>query len=174
MPRSPGRRIRLATLAGGLKAVREPGRARLTSAGLTPVTGARTTRFCRTRPAHRQGVSSGLCTSAQVPAKAEAAPFVCAPGKRSRGALDGKPPHVPSYPEAVPPNCRAGKVLQAQAGSAKNRGVLFGQRVRPEVRIGTRLPFSASVSSAASRIWVSRNDGAAQGSTGDLLRPILG
>src|ERR1700759_1611603 len=54
MPRSPGRRIRLATLAGGLKAVREPGRARLTSAGLTPATGARTTRFCRTRPAHRQ------------------------------------------------------------------------------------------------------------------------
>ncbi len=86
-----------------------PGRARITSAGLTPATGARTTRFCRTRPAHRQGVSSGMCTSAQVPAKAEAAPFVCAPGKRSQAFLNGTAalrhlsrPTLPRPPHPVP------------------------------------------------------------------------
>jgi hypothetical protein len=34
-----------------IKGFAEPGRIRKTSAGLTPATGARTTRFCRARPA---------------------------------------------------------------------------------------------------------------------------
>ena len=56
---APRRRIRLATVAGGLAAHRKPGWARRTSASLTPATGARTTRLCRPqlprptlRPAH--------------------------------------------------------------------------------------------------------------------------
>ena len=48
MPCSPRRRIRLVTVADGLAADRKPGRVRTTSASLTPATGARTTRFCRT------------------------------------------------------------------------------------------------------------------------------
>jgi hypothetical protein len=48
MPRSPRRRIRLVTVIGGYGFVR-PGRVDTTSADLTPATGARTTRFCRTR-----------------------------------------------------------------------------------------------------------------------------
>ena len=48
MPRSPRRRIRLVTVADGLAVDRKPGRVRTTSASLTPATGARTTRFCRT------------------------------------------------------------------------------------------------------------------------------
>jgi hypothetical protein len=49
-----------------IKGMREPGWARTTSAGLTPATGARTTRLCRTRPAHRQAAFSGMCTSAEA------------------------------------------------------------------------------------------------------------
>ena len=48
MPRSSRRRIRLVTIADGLAVDRKPGRVRTTSASLTPATGARTTRFCRT------------------------------------------------------------------------------------------------------------------------------
>ena len=48
MPRSPRRRIRLVTVADGLTVDRKPGWVRTTSASLTPATGARTTRFCRT------------------------------------------------------------------------------------------------------------------------------
>ena len=48
MPRSPRRRIRLVTVAGGLKVMVKPGWVHNTSANLTPATGARTTRFCRT------------------------------------------------------------------------------------------------------------------------------
>jgi hypothetical protein len=49
MPRSPRRRIRLVTVVGGLRSC-APGWTRNTSADLTPATGARTTRFCRTQP----------------------------------------------------------------------------------------------------------------------------
>jgi len=42
------------------------GWARNTSANLTPATGARTTRFCRTRPAFRQEASAGMCTSGRA------------------------------------------------------------------------------------------------------------
>src|SRR6266481_4254273 len=48
---SPRRRIRLVTVIGGY-GLSKPGRARKTSADLTPATGARTTRLCRT-PQHR-------------------------------------------------------------------------------------------------------------------------
>ena len=50
IPCSPWRRIPLASIAGGLKALRNPVGFRKTSAGLTPATGARTTRLCRPRP----------------------------------------------------------------------------------------------------------------------------
>ena len=48
MPCSPRRRIRLVTVVDGLTIDRKPGWVRTTSASLTPATGARTTRFCRT------------------------------------------------------------------------------------------------------------------------------
>jgi hypothetical protein len=57
MPRSPRRRIRLVTVIGGLKVLSRPVGLAKTSADLTPATGARTTRFCRT-PQHR---SSARC-----------------------------------------------------------------------------------------------------------------
>jgi hypothetical protein len=47
MPRSPRRRIPLASVADGLATDRRPGRAPTISISLTPATGARTTRFCR-------------------------------------------------------------------------------------------------------------------------------
>ena len=50
MPRSPRRRIRLATVIGGLKVSSRPVGPAKTSADLTPATGARTTRFYRTQP----------------------------------------------------------------------------------------------------------------------------
>jgi hypothetical protein len=50
MPCSPRRRIRLVTVADGLAVHRNPVGLRKTSASLTPATGARTTRFCRTQP----------------------------------------------------------------------------------------------------------------------------
>src|SRR5882672_1782283 len=46
--RSPRRRIRLVTVIGGLRFCRTRS-GRLASADLTPATGARTTRLCRTR-----------------------------------------------------------------------------------------------------------------------------
>jgi hypothetical protein len=46
--RSPRRRIRLVTVIGGLKVSSRPVGPAKTSADLTPATGARTTRFCRT------------------------------------------------------------------------------------------------------------------------------
>ena len=50
MPCSPRRRIRLVTVIGGLKVLSRPVGLTKTSADLTPATGARTTRFCRTQP----------------------------------------------------------------------------------------------------------------------------
>ena len=51
MPCSPRRRIRLVTVIGGLTVLQDPVGPAETSADLTPATGARTTRFCRTRAA---------------------------------------------------------------------------------------------------------------------------
>ena len=48
--RAPRRRIRLVTVIGGLRVLSRPVGPAKTSADLTPATGARTTRFCRTRP----------------------------------------------------------------------------------------------------------------------------
>ena len=47
MSRSPWRRIRLASIPAGLMALRS-GRTEFATGSLTPATGARTTRFCRT------------------------------------------------------------------------------------------------------------------------------
>jgi len=60
MPCSPRRRIPLASVAAGLKAKRIPVGLRKTSGGLTPATGARTTRFCRPQQCFRlaRGVRS--------------------------------------------------------------------------------------------------------------------
>jgi hypothetical protein len=55
MPCSPRRRIRLVTVIGGSRFC-APGWVRNTSADLTPATGARTTRFCRTQQ-HRSSVA---------------------------------------------------------------------------------------------------------------------
>jgi hypothetical protein len=49
MPCSPRRRIRLVTVADGLKDCPNPVGPWKTSVSLTPATGARTTRFCRTQ-----------------------------------------------------------------------------------------------------------------------------
>jgi hypothetical protein len=59
MPRSPRRRIRLVTVIGGLKVLPRPVGLAKTSADLTPATGARTTRFCRTL--QRRFVSRACC-----------------------------------------------------------------------------------------------------------------
>jgi hypothetical protein len=58
MPRSPRRRIRLASVAAGLMAGRS-GRTDFATDSLTPATGARTTRFCRT---HQRRSSRALCS----------------------------------------------------------------------------------------------------------------
>jgi hypothetical protein len=60
MPRSPRRRIRLASVVNGLKVSCAPGWARKTSADLTPATGARTTRFCRTQQRRSSGADRSL------------------------------------------------------------------------------------------------------------------
>ena len=62
IPCSPWRRIPLASIAGGLKALRNPVGFRKTSAGLTPATGARTTRLCR--PRSRRSSARGLRSQA--------------------------------------------------------------------------------------------------------------
>ena len=51
LPCSPRRRIRLVTVVGGLKACRSPVGSTSPPPSLTPATGARTTRLCRTQPA---------------------------------------------------------------------------------------------------------------------------
>jgi len=59
MPCSPRRRIRLASVVGGLRLI-EPGWVDFASADLTPATGARTTRFCRTKQRRRQRAGRSL------------------------------------------------------------------------------------------------------------------
>ena len=58
IPSSPWRRIPFASIAGGLKVLRNPVGFLKTSAGLTPATGARTTRLCR--PQSRRSSARGL------------------------------------------------------------------------------------------------------------------
>ena len=88
MPRSPWRRIRLATIIGELEVLRKPGRARNTSADLAPATGARTTRFCRTRAASTDP-RSAMCCRPHCSQGVEA-PFVCTPFDRSRETRPAK------------------------------------------------------------------------------------
>jgi hypothetical protein len=57
MPRSPRRRIRLVTVISELPVLPRPVGPTKTSADLTPATGARTTRFCRTQPAFAKETS---------------------------------------------------------------------------------------------------------------------
>ena len=65
MPRSPRRRIRLVTVADGLNGLSKPGWVDDTSANLTPATGARTTRFCRTH--QRRSSCAPLIAHGQSP-----------------------------------------------------------------------------------------------------------
>ena len=64
IPRSPRRRIPLASVAGGLKDCQTRS-GRRSSAGLTPATGARTTRLCRTL----QRQSSARCVRSRTKAR---------------------------------------------------------------------------------------------------------
>ena len=57
---SPRRRIRLVTVIGGLKVLPSPVGLNKTSADLTPATGARTTRFCRTLQHRSSGARRSL------------------------------------------------------------------------------------------------------------------
>jgi len=105
MPCSPRRRIRLATVAGGLAVLRDPVGSIKTSADLTPATGARTTRFCRPRTPSPRGLA-GQCTPVKTFSKAGSAPFVLRarrslretrPAITSRPALP-RPPHpIPTF-----------------------------------------------------------------------------
>ena len=67
-----------------ISGIPKPGWARNTSADLTPATGARTTRFCRTRPVFAERLRRVWYPSAEASTKKEAAPFVCALCGRSR------------------------------------------------------------------------------------------
>src|SRR4029077_10640607 len=83
LPRSPRRRIRLATVIGELAILLNPVGPTKISADLTPATGARTTRFCRPRTVFASGFA-GQCTPVEACAKAGSAPFVLALAARSR------------------------------------------------------------------------------------------
>ena len=65
IPSSPWRRIPFASIAGGLKDCRNPVGSSQTSASLTPATGARTTRLCRTH----QRQSSARCVRSRTKAR---------------------------------------------------------------------------------------------------------
>jgi hypothetical protein len=60
MASSPRRRIRLVTVIDGLAGLSNPVGLAKTSIDLTPATGARTTRFCRTRQRRSSGASRSL------------------------------------------------------------------------------------------------------------------
>ena len=96
--RSPRRRIHLVTVAGGLSVHRKPGWVTKTSADLTPATGARTTRFCRT-PQRRSSARCYSLTGKACPAitlRADAAastatrPNVRDDGQRPSSERDGE------------------------------------------------------------------------------------
>jgi hypothetical protein len=116
MPCSPRRRIRFVTVACGLMAIK-PGWADLASASLTPATGARTTRFCRTQRL-RQRLRPAMCQSAEAVAKVRSAVRparvdrsrgdppchqTCAPGAAASTAF-----HPASVTIAIRPSCRDG------------------------------------------------------------------
>jgi hypothetical protein len=82
MPRSPRRRIRLVTVVGELTVLPNPVGLTKTSADLTPATGARTTRFCRTHQ-RRTSVAPAVRSRVLEPALRS----------RSRPTLP-RPPHL--------------------------------------------------------------------------------
>ena len=78
MPRSPRRRIRLVTVIGELAVLSNPVGPTKTSADLTPATGARTTRFCRTHQ-RRSSVAPSSLTGRSLPCDSKARPTLPRP-----------------------------------------------------------------------------------------------
>jgi hypothetical protein len=74
IPRSPRRRIRLVTVAGGLMVSRARSGFAKTSADLTPATGARTTRLCRPHPVFANRLRRAFEQAAEVLSKPRTAP----------------------------------------------------------------------------------------------------
>ena len=87
MPRSPRRRIPLASVADGLTARSKPGWARQTSASLTPATGARTTRVLPYAASSAKRFDRPMCCRPKFLAKA----FKRRSSAR-RAVAHGKPP----------------------------------------------------------------------------------
>src|ERR1700687_5383664 len=95
---SPWRRIRLVTVAGGLKAQSNPVELDFASASLTPATGARTTRLHRTQKApiilHAADRSRGssrpaIAIARLTPLRPPHPARVCDDGQRPSGGRDG-------------------------------------------------------------------------------------
>ncbi len=100
MPCSPRRRIRLVTVIGGLTVLQDPVGPAETSADLTPATGARTTRFCRTRPVLAKVASPDSAPPPKFLRSRRAAPFVLRAG-RSLTKSKGLSPAIPLAPDAA-------------------------------------------------------------------------
>ena len=98
IPCSPRRRIPLASVAGGLKVFQNPVGFLKTSAGLTPATGARTTRLCR--PLFTPFVGARPSLTGQSPP---------CENLLARPALRGhRSPHPTSVTIAIRPSCGRG------------------------------------------------------------------
>jgi hypothetical protein len=98
IPSSPWRRIPLASIAGGLKALQNPVGSFKTSAGLTPATGARTTRLCRPQPSRSS--ARGLRSQASSPPCEN---LLARPRRRGH-----RSPHPTSVTIAIRPSCERG------------------------------------------------------------------
>jgi hypothetical protein len=109
IPSSPWRRIPFASIAGGLKVLRNPVGFLKTSAGLTPATGARTTRLCR--PLFTPFVGARPSLMSKLTLRRRVARPACR-GHRS--------PHPTSVTIAIRPSCGRG-----MAGVVR---VIWGQR----------------------------------------------
>jgi hypothetical protein len=101
MPRSPRRRIRLASVASRMTAKVEPGWVPSPSQSLAPATGARTTRFCRTQ----QRRSSGADRSLTAPRQSSRPP--CNPSRAQRHRVH-RSPHSTYRDDAYAPLHEAG------------------------------------------------------------------
>ena len=109
IPSSPWRRIPFASIAGGLKVLRNPVGFLKTSAGLTPATGARTTRLCR--PLFTPFVGARPSLMSKLTLQRRVARPACR-GHRS--------PHPTSVTIAIRPSCGRG-----MAGVVR---LIWGQR----------------------------------------------
>ena len=109
IPCSPWRRIPFASIAGGLKVFQSPVGFLKTSAGLTPATGARTTRLCR--PLFTPFVGARPSLMSKLTLQRRVARPACR-GHRS--------PHPTSVTIAIRPSCGRG-----MAGVVR---VIWGQR----------------------------------------------